>query len=74
MKKSPRPRYHAMTALAFKRWREALSAVIKEFSAASILLRGGDRATEFPEGTFPPGLPFVSFAKTLLVQARGQPA
>jgi hypothetical protein len=74
VKKSPRPRYHAVTALAFKRWREALGTVIKEFIAASTLLRGGNRDAEFPEGTFPPGLPFVPFAKNLLVQARGQPA
>jgi hypothetical protein len=74
VKKSPRPLYHAVTALAFKRWREALSEVVKAFREASIRLRGGNRATEFPKGTFPPGLPFVPFAKNPLVQARGQPA
>jgi hypothetical protein len=74
VKKSPRPRYHAVTALEFKRWREALSAVFKSFRAASLLLRGGDREAQFPEGTFPPAPPFMPFTKNLLVQARGQPA
>ena len=72
--KSPRPRYHAVTALEFKRWREALSAVLKEFFAASMRLREGDRNVRFPEGTFPPALPFVPFAENLLAPARGQPA
>ena len=74
VKKSPRPRYHAATAQEFKRWREALSQVLKEFFAASILLRRGDREVQFPEGTFPPALPFVPFTSNLLVPARGQPA
>ena len=28
---------------------------------------------EFPEGTFPPHLPFVPFAETMAIEARGQP-
>ena len=73
VKKSPRPRYHAAAAREFKRWREALGTVIKEFYEASLLLRGGDRNAEFPEGTFPPALPFVPFARNLFMQPRGQP-
>jgi len=74
VKKSPRPRYHAVTALAFKRWREALSAVLKEFRDASIQLRKGDLSIAFPEGTFPPALSFVPFTGNSVAQARGQPA
>ena len=46
---------------------------IAAFREASARLREGDRGAEFPEGTFPPGLPFVPFPSTVLV-ARGQPA
>ncbi len=73
VKKSPRPRYHAVTARAFKRWREALQAMIKGFREASIRLREGDWGVVFPEGTFPPALPFVPFASNLVGQTRGQP-
>jgi hypothetical protein len=73
VKKSPRPRYHAVAAAEFKRWREALQEVIKSFMIASILLRGGDRDATFPEGTFPPALAFEPFTENLLVQTRGQP-
>ena len=74
VKRSPRPRYHAVTAREFKRWREVLSAVIKEFNEASLLLRSGERNAVFPEGTFPPALPFVRFAENLFALPRGQPA
>jgi len=73
VKKSPRPRYHAVAALAFKRWREALAEVIQEFREASSRLRRGDRSAAFPEGTFPPALPFVPFTNSLVVVARGRP-
>ena len=73
VKKSPRPRYHAATAAAFKRWREALAEVIKAFREASARLLAGDRSARFPEGTFPPALPFVPFTTNLMAEARGQP-
>jgi hypothetical protein len=74
VKKSPRPQYHAVTALAFKRWREALSAVLQAFREASSRLREGDLRVIFPEGTFPPALPFTPFASNLTAQSRGQPS
>jgi hypothetical protein len=36
--------------------------VVAAHRAASARLRGGDRHAAFPEGTFPPSLPFVAFA------------
>ena len=71
VKKSPRPRYHAVAAREFQRWREAFSTVIQKFYEASLLMRSGDRDAEFPEGTFPSPPPFVPFT---FVQPRGQPA
>jgi hypothetical protein len=71
---SPKPRFHAATAAAFKVMREAYGEVIAAFRAASARLLEGDRDAVFPEGTFPPGLPFVPFPLTALARARGQPA
>jgi len=72
IEKSPKPRFHASQKI-FKRMREAWSLVIAAFREASERLRAGERSVEFPEGTFPPGLPFVPFAANLLMEARGQP-
>jgi hypothetical protein len=71
---SPKPRFHAVTEAAFRRMREAYGEVIAAFREASARLLDGDRSAEFPEGTFPPGLPFVPFPSTALARARGQPA
>ena len=50
-------------------WREVTAA----FRQASARLLAGERDVGFPEGTFPPHRPFVPFAETLLIEARGQP-
>jgi hypothetical protein len=71
--RSPQPRFHASRKV-MKEMREALSRVIAAFREASARLRAGERDVEFPEGTFPPALPFVPFAGRLSVEARGQPA
>ena len=70
VERSPKPRFHAITELARKRMREAYTAVVVAYLIASERLRAGHRDAEFPEGTFPPGLPFVPFS----VRCRGQPA
>ncbi len=54
--------------------REAWKEVMAAFRIASARLRAGEMEVEFPEGTFPPGLPFIPFAETMTVEARGQPA
>jgi hypothetical protein len=53
---------------------EAYREVIAAFREASARLREGDLEAEFPEGTFPPGLPFVPFPSTVLATARGDPS
>ncbi len=40
--------------------------IVDPAKGAPARLRAGDRMANFPEGTFPPGLPFIPFA-------RGQP-
>ena len=74
VEKSPKPRFHAIADAVAKRWREAYQEVIQAYRLASERTREGDRAAEFPEGTFPCALPFVPFLENLLLQARGQPA
>lgn len=71
---SPQPRFHTATREAFETmlgiWRE----VVEAFYAASADLRAGNRDATFPEGTFPPALPFVPFSMVPGVSgARGHP-
>ena len=70
VEKSPKPRFHAIADWARQRMREAYNAVVVAYLIASERLKAGDRLAEFPEGTFPPALPFVPFS----VRCRGQPA
>jgi hypothetical protein len=39
--------------------REAYSRFVAAFRDAAARLRAGDRLVSFPEGSFPPALPFV---------------
>ncbi len=73
VEKSPKPRFHALTPEVFELLRQAWSEVIAAFREASARLLSGERQVEFPEGTFPPHLPFVPFAETMTIEARGQP-
>ncbi len=66
LKKSPAPPFHAKRKEVRKRMWEAYAWVVAAHREASETLRAGDRMASFPEGTFPPGLPFIPFA-------RGQP-
>ncbi len=68
VKTSPKPRFHTFRRAVFLEMWTAYSLVLGAFRDAAERLRDGDRDAVFPEGTFPPSLPFVSFA------ARGQPA
>ncbi len=74
IEKSPKPRFHALTPEVFELMRQAWAEVIAAFREASAQLLSGERNIEFPEGMFPPHLPFIPFAETMTIEARGQPA
>lgn len=74
VEKSPKPRFHGSDPKVVKAmvaiWREVLAA----FRDASEKLRSGLREVRFPEGTFPPALPFVPFSvETYANLSRGRP-
>jgi REP element-mobilizing transposase RayT len=58
-KRSYEPRAHAFRKAVRKAMYEAYAAFVAAFREAAEKLRGGDRLAKFPEGSFPPGLPFV---------------
>ena len=59
MKTSPAPPVLAACKKAREEWREALGMFLLAYREAAKLLRKGIQAVVFPEGCFPPGLPFV---------------
>jgi hypothetical protein len=61
-KKSPAPLFHAFRREARKALWEAYAWFVAAFREAAEKLRGGDLATKFPIGSFPPHPPFVSGA------------
>ena len=68
VERSPQPRFHAFRAAIWKQMWVAYALVLAAYRDAAEKLKEGDREAVFPEGTFPPGLPFVAFS------CRGQPA
>jgi hypothetical protein len=58
-KKSPAPRFHAASKAAREALRKAYGLFLAAFREAAERLKGGDRTAMFPNGCFPPGLPFV---------------
>lgn len=58
-KRSFAPRAHAFSREIRKAMYRAYAAFVAAFREAAEKLRGGDRMARFPEGSFPPGLPFV---------------
>jgi hypothetical protein len=62
LKKSPAPDFHAFKKNVRKALYESFSLFVAEYRAASEKLRSGDRKVRFPEGCFPPSLPFVCAA------------
>ncbi len=58
-KRSPIPLFHAASKEARRRFREAFKAFLDAYRVASGKLRDGQRDVVFPEGAFPPALPFV---------------
>ena len=77
---SPQPHFHAVDDNVLASLVEAWRHVLAAYALASAALRSGDRHARFPEGTFPPALPFVPFSDPTsdpavgVLGARGQPA
>ncbi len=59
--RSPAPDFHARKKKVRRRMRDAYAWIVAEYREAAERLRAGDRQVDFPEGTFPPGLPFIPF-------------
>lgn len=57
--RSPRPWFHTRTRAGWERLREAYRLFEEAYRLAAELLRAGIRDPPFPEGSFPPGRPFV---------------
>jgi REP element-mobilizing transposase RayT len=58
-KKSPAPRFHAISQRVRQELSQAYSWFLAAFRDAAERLKAGDRLVAFPSGSFPPGLPFV---------------
>ena len=63
-KRTPIPLVHAATVEAWKAFKSAYRAFLVAYQYASARLRAGVRDALFPEGAFPPALPFVEHAPT----------
>jgi REP element-mobilizing transposase RayT len=59
VKRSPAPQVHAASKKAREEWREAFGMFLLAYREAAKLLKKGVKDAPFPEGCFPPGLPFV---------------
>ena len=58
-KKSPAPLVHAASREVRRRLYDAYAAFLRVYRSAAARLRAGDPTPPFPEGCFPPALPFV---------------
>lgn len=67
VERSTKPRFHAFRRAVYRQMWVAYSWVLAAYREAAESLRAGERDVAFPEGTHPPGPPFVPFA------CRGQP-
>lgn len=56
---SPAPLVHAATRQVRRAWKEAYSWFLERYREASRRLRNGEDGAFFPEGCYPPRLPFV---------------
>jgi REP element-mobilizing transposase RayT len=61
MKKAWAPAFHAATKAARRELVEAYRWFVATYREAAVKLRQGDFAARFPEGSFPPRLPFVGW-------------
>ncbi len=60
--RSPAPDFHARRKKVRRAMRDAYAWVVAVYREAAERLKAGDRTVSFPEGTFPPGMPFIPFA------------
>ena len=58
-KRSPAPRFHAASKKALKRLCDAYSLFVTAYREAANALQQRDASSPFPNGCFPPALPFV---------------
>jgi hypothetical protein len=58
-KRSPAPAFHAATKAARRALRDVYALFLAAYREAAEKLQKGDRSVHFPEGSFPPALPFV---------------
>ena len=66
LKKSPAPLFHAASKEVRQGLRAAYGMFLSAFREAAERLKAGDRLARFPNGCFPPGLPFVGLSATAL--------
>jgi hypothetical protein len=62
--RTPIPLVHAASVQAWKAFKSAYRAFLAAYRYACAQLRAGVRGIAFPEGSFPPPLPFVNHAPT----------
>lgn len=60
-KRTRAPRFHAASRQALEKLRAMYRAFVEAYRAAADELRRGNRTVPFPEGCFPPALPFQPF-------------
>ena len=65
LKKALAPSFHAATRKARGELEEAYRWFLRSYRRAARLLAAGDRRARFPEGSFPPPLPFVEWTNGL---------
>ena len=65
-KRSPAPPFHAFAKKVRKAMEEAYRAFYNAFRAAADALKTGTLDAPFPEGSFPPGRPFVGLVPDLV--------
>jgi REP element-mobilizing transposase RayT len=61
LKKAPAPAFHAFTKTARRELIEAYGWFLSVYREAAEKLRAGNLGASFPEGSFPPRLPFVGW-------------
>lgn len=72
-KKSPAPLFHAGSKAVRRAMHDAYRIFVEAYRHAATRLRAGDRSVKFPEGCFPPRLPFVRI-DAALPSSRAGPA
>ncbi len=72
-KKSPAPLFHAASRAVRRAMHDGYRLFVEAYRHAAACLKAGDRSVKFPEGCFPPRLPFVR-TDAALPNSRAGPA